>query len=207
MARPKKDKQISKELLLSAALDEFCEKGFHKTKLEDIAKRANVSRGAIYWHFKDKSDFYVSLIKTSSEIVESKFLDIIQNSSSAGDGLRLGLTEYFRFLKEDENFLKVKKLESRKFETSFDLPELEIHFKERVIYWQNALGEIIQKGIDNHEFRKDIDVEAVALQFICTVIGIEDFYFTNLGKINLLEHGGFFVDSILKNIGETKEDK
>lgn len=207
MARPKKDKQISKELLLSAALDEFCEKGFHKAKLEDIAKRAKVSRGAIYWHYKDKSDFYVSLIKTSSIVVESKLLDIIQNSKSASIGLKTGLSEYFKYLEEDEKFFKVKKLESRKFETSFDLPELEIHFKERVIYWQTALGEIIQKGINNHEFRTDIDVEAVALQFICTVIGIEDFYFTNLGKINLIEHGGFFVDSILKNISKTKENQ
>ena len=37
------------------------EKGYSHTSMEDIAKAANVTRGAIYWHFKSKEDFILAM--------------------------------------------------------------------------------------------------------------------------------------------------
>ena len=51
MRRKKEDMLITKEQILNAALDCFFEKGYEATSLEEIATRANVTRGAIYWHF------------------------------------------------------------------------------------------------------------------------------------------------------------
>ncbi|MFL9926224.1 TetR family transcriptional regulator [Herbaspirillum lusitanum] len=41
--------------LRDAALTAFAQRGIRATTLEDVAARANVTRGAVYWHFADKA--------------------------------------------------------------------------------------------------------------------------------------------------------
>lgn len=40
--------------ILDSALHEFSQKGYHRAILDEIASRAGVSKGAIYWHFDNK---------------------------------------------------------------------------------------------------------------------------------------------------------
>jgi len=53
-----------REAILQAALDEFCERGFAATRVEDVARRANVAKGTIYLRFKDKDALFQELIRT-----------------------------------------------------------------------------------------------------------------------------------------------
>lgn len=62
MARKTKDEaEATKEAILEAATAVFHEKGVAKTSLEEIANTAGVTRGAIYWHFKNKTDIFFAL--------------------------------------------------------------------------------------------------------------------------------------------------
>lgn len=54
MGRP----ESGRDGLPEAALTEFSERGFRKTTLEDIARRADVSKGTLYNYFRDKKDLY-----------------------------------------------------------------------------------------------------------------------------------------------------
>lgn len=53
----------TKRNILEAANRIFSVKGFAKASLSDIAREANVTRGAIYWHFENKSEILVELIE------------------------------------------------------------------------------------------------------------------------------------------------
>lgn len=63
----------TKDKILEAAVEVFYIKGVTKTTLEDIAKHADLTRGAIYWHFKNKKDIFrklhEDLYKTMMQIV------------------------------------------------------------------------------------------------------------------------------------------
>lgn len=59
--RSKEDAQATKEAILKASVDVFEEYGVAKSSLEQIAKKANVTRGAVYWHFKDKAAIFSEL--------------------------------------------------------------------------------------------------------------------------------------------------
>ncbi len=52
-----------KEAILKAGFDLFCENGYHKTNTIEIAKRAQVSTGAVYSYFKDKRDIYTAVFE------------------------------------------------------------------------------------------------------------------------------------------------
>lgn len=55
----------TKKCILAAAQKVFIKKGFEKASLSDIAREANVTRGAIYWHFENKNELLAELCRES----------------------------------------------------------------------------------------------------------------------------------------------
>lgn len=63
MARHTKEEALATRLrLLDAAEIMFAEKGVSRTSLQDIAEAAGATRGAIYWHFKNKADLFNAMM-------------------------------------------------------------------------------------------------------------------------------------------------
>lgn len=59
MARRTKEEALeTRSCLLNTALKLFCDKGIAATTLTDIANEAGLTRGAVYWHFKNKADIF-----------------------------------------------------------------------------------------------------------------------------------------------------
>jgi AcrR family transcriptional regulator len=52
----------ARKRVLDAALHEFRENGYAATSLQQIARRAGLTKGAIYWSFKDKQDLFRALV-------------------------------------------------------------------------------------------------------------------------------------------------
>ena len=53
-----------REAILNAAFDEFSAQGFAAARLDDVARRADVAKGTIYLHFKDKEALFQELVRT-----------------------------------------------------------------------------------------------------------------------------------------------
>jgi TetR/AcrR family transcriptional regulator, acrAB operon repressor len=71
--RTKEDALATRHALLDAAECVFQAKGVSATSLNDIAIAAGTSRGAIYWHFKDKADLFNAMIERVSLPLEHSF--------------------------------------------------------------------------------------------------------------------------------------
>lgn len=63
MKRSKADAEQTRLTILEAAQKLFFTRGVAATSLDRIATEAGVTRGAIYWHFKDKADLMMALRK------------------------------------------------------------------------------------------------------------------------------------------------
>ena len=59
--RKEREKKLRKEQIHGAAKEIFLQKGFRSTTMEDIAKKAELSIGAIYQYFNNKDDLYTSM--------------------------------------------------------------------------------------------------------------------------------------------------
>jgi TetR/AcrR family acrAB operon transcriptional repressor len=63
VVRRTKDEALeTRDHILDAAERMFSARGVSRTSLEDIASAAGVTRGAIYWHFRDKSDLFAAMV-------------------------------------------------------------------------------------------------------------------------------------------------
>lgn len=60
--RTKEDAVATRNSLLDAAEQVFYEQGVARASLSEIAQRAGATRGAVYWHFKDKLDLFFALL-------------------------------------------------------------------------------------------------------------------------------------------------
>jgi len=68
--------------IVAAALDIFADKGFAGAKLEDIAARAGVSKGALYLYFETKEDIFRAVVRTAV----APNLHAIRAAAAAFDG-------------------------------------------------------------------------------------------------------------------------
>lgn len=75
MKRTKEEAELTKKNLINIALREIVKNGFENITLEKIAAKAGVTRGAIYWHFKNKEDLLDSIIR----VKDLESLEILKN--------------------------------------------------------------------------------------------------------------------------------
>lgn len=59
--KTKEDAQLTRQRIIDAARQVFLTRGVSKSTLEHIATQADVTRGAVYWHFKNKTDIFYAL--------------------------------------------------------------------------------------------------------------------------------------------------
>lgn len=69
----------TRESLLVAALEVFRERGVAHTRLVDVAQRAGVTRGAIYWHFKDKAELFQAVCERGTLPVDALLAEASQS--------------------------------------------------------------------------------------------------------------------------------
>src|SRR5579864_5496608 len=50
------------QVLVDAAMDLFASYGYRGTSLSRIARAAGVTKGALYWHFSDKEEFFLAVV-------------------------------------------------------------------------------------------------------------------------------------------------
>ena len=60
--RTKEEAQATRDLLLDTAAEVFERRGVSRTSMQDIATAAGLTRGAIYWHFRDKVDLFNAMM-------------------------------------------------------------------------------------------------------------------------------------------------
>ena len=99
MARKtKEDTEQTRLAILDSALQTFYEKGFSRTTFDEIAKRINLTKGAIYWHFKNKADLIAAIIK---EKIPPQ--DLNKNQISSIAELRERLVKRVLVVEKDKN--------------------------------------------------------------------------------------------------------
>lgn len=88
--RTKEEAQETRNHLLDAAEHLFQAQGVSRTSLQDIARRAGATRGAVYWHFKDKADLFNAMMDRITLPMEEAFsLDTGLNAQQAQDSAAL----------------------------------------------------------------------------------------------------------------------
>ncbi|MES2932705.1 MAG: TetR/AcrR family transcriptional regulator [Pseudomonadota bacterium] len=137
--------------LLAAALDLFVERGFASTRLDDVAKRAGVSKGTLYLYFSNKEELFKAVVREN--ILPS--IGEAENSIAGFEGSSVDLFRALVFAwwhrigeTPASGICKLVMSEAGNF------PELAAFYQEEVIQRSHAMiTRLLDRGIARGEFR------------------------------------------------------
>ena len=149
--RWRRRKNARPEEIISAALEVFADRGFAATKLEDVARRAGVTKGTIYLYFENKEALFKALIRQTivpviaqGEALAASFM------GSARELFERLVREYWRLVGETSlvGIPKLMMAEANNF------PELaRFYYEEVVTRGHRLMAGVLERGIKAGEFR------------------------------------------------------
>jgi AcrR family transcriptional regulator len=89
--RKQQERQARRRRIQRAAREVFVERGYAKTSIEQIARQASLSVGAIYLYFRSKEDLYVSLLEDTLGVFDAE-LTQVRGRTDAPNRLRAAWT-------------------------------------------------------------------------------------------------------------------
>lgn len=98
------DKERRRESILAAAKRVFAKKGFHATKMSDVARAARVSYGSIYWYFDSKEALFDAVIEAEERRLRAHIQAALAPGGENGDivaHLREAVRTTFEFFERD----------------------------------------------------------------------------------------------------------
>jgi AcrR family transcriptional regulator len=171
--RPIKNEQTgnTEEKILKQAMRLFLERGYHGTSIDDITQAVGLTKGALYWHFKNKE----ALLREIIERYEKSFLDgLIHAVSEVKGGALDKFEKYIRF---NAAFAYYNREICVSFETlAGELVgahhRIEPEFRRIYNKYQEFLSELIMQGKKERCFKKELDTDLAALAIMAFHHGV-----------------------------------
>lgn len=150
--RWRRRKDARPEEIVAAALDVFVERGFAAAKLEDVARRAGVTKGTIYLYFENKEGLFKAVVRETIVPVIAKGEAMAQAfTGSARDLFERLVREYWRLMGETAvaGIPKLMMAEAGNF------PQLaRFYYEEVVTRGHRLMASVLERGIKQGEFRR-----------------------------------------------------
>ena len=200
MKRTKEEAAITREQLLKNALAVFSKNGYAATSLQDIAREAEVTRGAIYHHFGGKAELYNTLIREYS----NRGSRIMGKAASEGGGLLDVLRRVFvRQLQAIEDDHEMQALmELYLFKTGL-VPELEEGRQQQIesgVGLIEMLAGIMSQGMEQGFLRLDLDPKEMARAYLAFQNGLIQLWLTAPNQFSLKANAESFADILIAGI-------
>jgi AcrR family transcriptional regulator len=153
--------------LLAAALEQFVERGYAATRLEDVAKRAGVSKGTLYLYFANKEELFKAVVRENivATIGEAE-QDAAAFDGPSGELLGALLMKWWTEICATPlgGITKLMLAEGNNF------PELALFYNEEVVArGSNLFTRVLERGVARGEFRP-VDPQVMTQVLIAPVM-------------------------------------
>lgn len=185
MRKTKEEAEATRKAILQSALNTFYEKGYSKTTFDEIAKRINLTKGAVYWHFRNKPDVIAALI---NDYFERQGADVdarIPEFKSFDDILNYFLFSADFLLNNENNrkfaFFLICQMEWSEAIITKVTPQVE----EKKEYWINRIKEALTFMQNSGEIGEDVNLEQLTFILMNNWSGMLDAYLSRRCKLDL----------------------
>ncbi len=164
--RKVREKQRRLNDILDAAEEVFFAADGITASMDDVAKRAEVSKGTLYIYFQNKESLYLGIGARANVIVQEMFASAAATEKT-GINQTLAITEaYYEFSKRYPNYYKIKSLSDgatdKAFQALSDDP-LGKQCQDSATACGRVLREAIALGVSDGSIRSDIDPDVTTV--------------------------------------------
>lgn len=163
MRRTKAAALETRAKILESALDIFSEKSFSNTSLTEIAANVGLTKGALYWHFRNKNDLLLQLMEEICNHAGEEVKKLFNTPDSAGK-LRKYYKNSLAVLLENDRNKKIHKIMTKRDEWPEDIQQsVQRIIKDSIERERLMVEKFISKGQEEGRFRENISPTAVAV--------------------------------------------
>jgi AcrR family transcriptional regulator len=105
--RRRREKENRKQAILKAARKLFFEKGFKAVTVDNIAQKAELSKGSVYLYFKSKEEIYTHILLNDIEKFHRKINDSLHFEDRASDTLKRLANIYIDFFLNEKELFRI----------------------------------------------------------------------------------------------------
>lgn len=201
MARKKKeDAQKTRQQLIEAAIVQFATRGVANTTLTDIADAAQVTRGAVYWHFSSKAEIFNAIWEQQQPLRE-----IIRDrlSLSENDDPLLMLREQFitglQYIAHEPRQWALLQILYHKCEFNSDMIS-ECEIRNRIGLSDQTLRITLEKCRARNSLSPQVNIDLAVIVLHGFFSGIIKNWLMDSDSINLYQQAPALVDNIMATL-------
>jgi len=137
--------------LLASAIDLFVERGFAATRLEDVARRAGVSKGTLYLYYTNKEDLFKAVVRQSIlPTIEDADTSVAEFEGHSAELLRHVILNWWRRV----GSTKASGISKLILAEADNFPELARFYQQEVMSrGVRTIASMLERGIERGEFR------------------------------------------------------
>jgi len=172
----------SRKQLMTAAIDCFARFGYQGTSIDRIARASGVTKGAVYYHFKDKEEVLFEAVKDRIGGFEQQVLAEVRPARDALDNLRQVVDACFFHATVSNHRRFIITLMIEALDTN---PRLSTEFRNILRRMRVFLTGVIRRGQQRGTLRQDVAAEAAAAVIMGGIIGAEVQHYQDPEEIDL----------------------
>jgi len=202
MARKtREDTEQTYTALLDAAELVFKEKGVAASTLNDIAQAAGMTRGAIYWHFKDKSELVHAMCERATLPMEAMFNEV---TAVAGDdplgSIRKLTVHALTQVAQSKQQQTVFDIMFHKCEKTGEMAPMFEREQESRCECHSQMEALLRDAVKRGQLPADTNT-ALAMQILHSfMVGVMHEWLLDPGAYDLARHAESFVDTLLTGL-------
>jgi AcrR family transcriptional regulator len=192
MASDETETRPKRQCIVEAAAAVFAGGGFTNTRVADIADRAGIGKGTVYEYFASKEELLFAVFEWIDSTVSKRLHEVLEEDLSARDKL-------LRLLRVGADVV-TEQVELQPILLDFWAAARGHLFEERhrevctVSYcsYRSLITAFIREGQENHDFRPNVDAEAIAAIVVSTFdgLGVQLFFDRSLDPHRITEAFG-----------------
>lgn len=209
MARKTKEEaEVTRTRILDAAERIFRDKGVAHASLERIARAARVTRGAVYWHFRDKGELFEAMMQRVALPAQA----MMERAEKAGavdplQALRRSACEVLLRAARDAQVKRVFEISFHRCEYVGDAKSIQ---DRQIANHGECLGQIesaIRDCVEQGLLPKSVDPRLAAIGAMAYVSGILYHWILDPGRFSLERHAESLVDTYFRGLEGTPETR
>ena len=168
--------------LTAVAIDCFARYGYQGTSIDRIASAAGVTKGALYYHFRDKEELLFAAVKDRITEFEQRIVGSVTplTDPAAALGEIARVCAHIATKNNLRRFILTLMVEA--LDTN---PQLSESFRDILRRFRGYLAGIVRSGQEQGVFRKDVDASVAAALFAGGVIGAELQHYQDPERVDL----------------------
>jgi AcrR family transcriptional regulator len=182
--RKEREKKLRRDQILTAAIELIEKQGFEKTTMDEIAEKAELSKGTLYLYFNDKSTLHKAIKKRGLQHLHEKFLNVIQKDLPGAQLVKYMMLTFLKTITQNAAFTKAMLIYehySNELEKN-DSPSIteDCHKIEDELFI--LMVRAVQIGIQDGSITTKLHPKVLSLTLSFQMSGMLNFYLTGSNK-------------------------